>query len=107
MSREARRGAKGILGDVLRKVPITGVTEIRVPSDIRKVLLMNIENLRENALDIFAKEISKVLSKVDVQSMVDETLRNYTLRVEAKIDLLPKGRRAKGAKNSKRSKGTK
>ena len=102
MSRSIRRGAQGILGDVLRKVPLTGVSDIRVPSDIRKVLLLNIENLRENALDIFAKEISKVLSKVDVQRMVDDVLRNYTLRVEAKIDLLPKGRRAKAGKKGKK-----
>jgi hypothetical protein len=63
---------------------------------------MNIDNLRENALDIFAKEISKVLSKVDVQHIVDDVLRNYTLRLEAKIDLVPKGRRAKGGKKGRK-----
>jgi hypothetical protein len=101
MSRELRRGAK-ILGEVLRKVPISGAAEIKVPSDIRRVLLANVDNLRENALDIFAKEISKVLSKVDVQHIVDNVLKNYTLRLEAKIDLIPKGRRAKGGKKGKK-----
>jgi hypothetical protein len=101
MSRELRRGAK-ILGDVLRKVPITGAAEIKVPSDIRRVLLANVDNLRENALDIFAKEISKVLSKVDVQHIVDNVLNNYTLRLEAKIDLIPKSRRTKSAKKGKK-----
>lgn len=102
MSRGMRRGAKGILGDVLRKVPLSGAAEIKVPSDIRRVLLANVDNLRENALDIFAKEISKVLSKVDVQHIVDDVLRNYTLRLEAKIDLVPKGRRTKGGKKGQR-----
>lgn len=91
MRKQFQRGAKGILGDVLRKVPLSGVSEIRVPSDIRRILVKNIENLRENALDIFAKEISKVLSKLDIQNIVDDVLKNYTLRVEARVDLLPKG----------------
>lgn len=102
MRKSIRKGAQGLLGDVLRKVPLSGVAEIRVPSDIRRVLVANIENLRENALDIFAKEISKVLSKLDVQRIVDDVLKNYTLRVEARVDLLPKNRAAK--KPSKRGK---
>ena len=89
----SRRGAKGLLNDVLRKVPLTGVSDIRGAGDLRKVLLANVDLLRDNALDIFAKEVSKVLSKVDVQRLVDNVLNNYTLRVEARIDLLPKGRR--------------
>jgi len=82
----------GIFGDVFRKVPLTGVGEIRVPSDVKRILVRNIENLRESALDIFAKEISKVLAKIDVQHILDDVLRNYTLRVEARVDLLPKSR---------------
>lgn len=92
-----KRLHESILGDVLRKVPITGVGEIRVPSDLRRVLVKNIENLRENALDIFAKEISKVLSKLDVQRIVDDVVRNYTLRLEARIDLVPKASKPKAA----------
>lgn len=90
-----KRLQDSILGDVLRKVPITGVGEIRVPSDLRRVLVKNIENLRENALDIFAKEISKVLSKLDVQRIVDDVVRNYSLRLEARIDLVPKAGKPK------------
>lgn len=90
----------GIFGDVLRKVPLTGVGEIRVPSDVKKILVRNIENLRESALDIFAKEISKVLAKIDVQHILDDVLRNYTLRIEARVDLLPKS----GLKSAKKGK---
>jgi hypothetical protein len=95
------RGAKGILEDVLRKVPLSGVSEIRVPSDVRKVLVANIENLRENALDIFSREVSRVLSRVDFQRLVNDVLRNYTLKVEAKIELVPKGR-AKGSRKGRK-----
>lgn len=91
MRKQIRKSAQDIIGDVLKKMPLSGVAEIRVPSDIKRVLVANIEKLRENALDIFAKEISKVLSKLDVQHIVDDVLKNYTLRVEAKVDLLPKG----------------
>lgn len=94
--RKIRKGAQTILGEVLRKVPITGVGEIRVPSDVRRVLLMNVENLRENALAIFAKEVSRVLSKVDFQNIADDVLRNYSLRVEARLDFVPKKRGAAG-----------
>lgn len=95
MRRNIQRGAKGILGDVLRKVPLSGVAEIRVPSDIRRVVVANVENLRENALDIFAKEVSKVLGRLDFQHIIDDVLKNYTLRLEAKVDFLPKGRKTK------------
>jgi hypothetical protein len=98
MRRSVRKGAKGILGDVLRKVPLSGVAEIRVPSDLRRVLVNNIEAVRENALDIFAREISKVLAKIDVQHIVDDVLKNYSLRVEAKLDLVPKRRAKRGKK---------
>ncbi len=102
MKKQFQKKASGLLGDVLRKVPLQGVAEIRVPSDIRRVLVANIENLRENALEVFAREISKVLAKVDFQQIVDNTLKNYTLRIDAKIDLVPKemlkGGKTKGKK---------
>jgi hypothetical protein len=85
-----RKGAQGLLGDVLRKVPLSGVGEIRVPSDIRRVLVQNIEKVRESAVDVFAKEISKVLAKIDVHNIVEDVLQNYSLRIEARIDLTPK-----------------
>ncbi len=86
-----RKGAQGLLGDVLRKVqPLSGVAEIRVPSDIRRVLVQNIVKVRESAVDVFAKEISKVLAKIDVHNIVDDVLHNYSLRIEARIDLTPK-----------------
>jgi hypothetical protein len=95
-----RKGAQGLLGDVLRKVPpLSGVGEIRLPGDIRKVLVQNIEKVRESAVDVFAKEISKVLAKIDVHNIVDDVLHNYSLRIEARIDLTPKnsgeGKKAK------------
>ena len=86
-----RKGAQDLLGDVLRKVPpLSGVGEIRVPGDIRKVIVQNIEKVRESAVDVFAKEISKVLAKIDVHNIVDDVLHNYSLRIEARIDLMPK-----------------
>jgi hypothetical protein len=100
MKKPARRGAKGILEEVLRKVPLSGVAEIRVPSDVRKVLVANIENLRESALDVFSREVSRVLSRVDFQRLANDVLRNYTLKVEAKIELVPKGR-AKGPRKGR------
>ncbi len=81
---------QGLIGDVLRRVPLGNVSELRVPKDIRRVLVANIENLRENAVDVFAKEISKVLSKIDVHNIVEDVLQNYSLRLEARIDLVPK-----------------
>jgi hypothetical protein len=81
---------QGLIGDVLRRVPLGSVPELRVPKDIRRVLVTNIENLRENAVDVFAKEISKVLAKIDVHGIVEDVLQNYSLRLEARIDLVPK-----------------
>lgn len=81
---------KRLIGDVLRRVPLGAVPDLKVPSDIRRVLVANIENLRENAVDVFAKEISKVLSRIDVHNIVEDVLQNYSLRLEARIDLVPK-----------------
>lgn len=90
---KARQGKRrgGLIGDVLRKVqPLSGVGEIRVPSDIRRTIVKNIEKVRESAVDVFAKEISKVLAKIDVHNIVEDVLHNYSLRIEARIDLTPK-----------------
>ena len=99
-----RRSPQGILGDVLRKVPpFSGVAEIKLPTDIRRLLVQNIEKMRENAVDVFAKEISKVLAKIDVHRLVDDVLHNYSLRIEARIDLTPKrGGHEEGRKSSVR-----
>ncbi|MGZ3649731.1 MAG: hypothetical protein ACXVB9_00665 [Bdellovibrionota bacterium] len=88
--RGIRKGAQGLLGDVLRKVPLPGGGELRVPTDIRRALVQNIEKVRESAVDVFAKEISKVLAKIDVHNIVEDVLQNYSLRIEARIDLTPK-----------------
>ena len=98
MSRRIRKSAQEVIGDVLRKVPLGGVGELRVPGDIRKVIVSNVENLRESALQIFANEVSRVLSKIDTQHIVDQVLNNYTLRVEAKLELVPKRRAKKKGK---------
>lgn len=95
MKRKIGRSAQEMIGGVLRKVPLAGVGEIRLPSDIRRIIVSNVENLRENALAIFAKEVSRVLSKVDTQHIVDQVLKNYSLRVEARLDLVPKSRSPK------------
>ena len=85
-----RKGAQDLLGDVLRKVPLPGGGEIPLPGDIRRVLVHNIEKVRESAVDIFAKEISKVLAKIDVHNIIEDVAKNYSLRIEARIDLSPK-----------------
>lgn len=94
MKKRIQRGAQGLIGDVLRKVPISGVGEIKVPSDVRRVLFSNIEKMRESALDIFAKEVARVLSQVDFQKILKDAVDNYTVKIEAKVKLEPKGVRA-------------
>lgn len=93
-----RRSAQDIIGEVLRKVPLSGVAELNVPKEIRKALVANIENLRNGVLDVFAVEISRVLSKLDAQKLADEVFKNYVLKVEAKIELQPKNRARSKAK---------
>lgn len=92
--KKLRRSAQDIIGEVLRKMPLSGVAELNVPKEIRKAVVANIENLRNGVLDVFAVEISRVLSKLDVQKLTDEVLKNYTLKIEANIELKPKGRGA-------------
>lgn len=100
MKRNFQKRAEGLIGDVLRKVPLGGVAEIRVPGDLRRVIVANVESLRENALAILSKEIARVVSQVDVQRIVDHVLRNYTFHVEARVGFSPK-------KKSTRKKGKK
>jgi len=100
-----QRLQQSLLGDVLRKATMSGVGEIRLPGDLKKAIVSNMDKMRENALEIFAKEISKLLAKVDVKHIVDDVLQNYTLRVEARIDLVPKG--AAAAKGEAKRKAAK
>lgn len=87
---------EGILSDVLKKMPISGVAELRIPADMKSVIVRNVESLRESALDIFAHEVSKVLSRLDVQRIADDVFKNYSLNIQAKIELHPKKRSKKG-----------
>lgn len=79
-------GARSLIEEVLRKIP----GELKVPSDVRQVLIKNVEGLRSGVLDIFSTEIAKTLSKVDFQRMLVDVMRNYTVHLDAKIDLIPK-----------------
>lgn len=81
-----RKLSESLLGDVIRKAAIGG----GLPSDVKRVVVDNIESLRESAVDIFAQEVSKVLSRLDVQRIADDVFRNYTLHLEAKLELKPK-----------------
>jgi hypothetical protein len=90
MKRRLNMSGANVIGEVLRRASLSGVGEIRLPGDLRRALVSNIEKMRENALDVFAKETSKVLSKIDIMHIIDDVLQNYTLKVEAKIDLVPK-----------------
>ncbi len=100
MKKKIQRSAHGLFGDVLRRVPLS----VDVSADLRRVLVSNVEKLRDNATDIFAKEISKVLAKIDVNHIVDDILQNYTVRLEARIDLVP---RAGGPRDRSTRKGKK
>jgi len=88
MRRKERKG--GLIGEVLRKVPLGGGEGLSLPSDVRRVLVQNIEKVREAAVDILAKEISKVVSRIDVHNIIEDVAKNYSLRIEARIDLTPK-----------------
>ena len=81
-----RSGARFLIEEILRKVP----GELKVPSDVKRALLNNVEGLRSGVLDIFSTEIAKTLSKVDFQRMLVDVMRNYTIHLDAKIDLIPK-----------------
>jgi hypothetical protein len=93
-----KSGARALIEEILRKVP----SELKVPSDVRKVLLNNVDGLRSGVLDIFSTEIAKMLSKVDFQRMLVDVMRNYTVHLDAKIDLIPKSGHKNGLKNSKK-----
>jgi hypothetical protein len=88
-----RKLGETLLGDVLRKAAAGGVDGLRLSTDVKRVVVENIEGLRESAVDIFAHEVSKVLSRMDVQRIADDVFRNYTLHVEAKLELQPKKKR--------------
>lgn len=105
MKREKHpRSRQGFLGDVLRRVPLSGVAELKMPKDIHRVLVQNIEKVRESAVDIFAKEISKVLARIDVHNIVDDVLQNYSLRIEARIDLSPKHKETSRSRPARKGK---
>ena len=102
MRKKRNTKKQGSFVDVFRKGAFSGVTELRMPKEIRRALLANIENIREGALEIFAQEVSRVLSKVDFQRVVNDVLQNYTLNLEARITLSPKKKSKDITKATKR-----
>lgn len=103
MSQRKKTGksAQDILGEVLRRAPLFGVADLNLPKEIRRSLAGNIENLRNGVLDIVAVEVSRVLGKIDLEKLTDYVLKNYSLRLEAKIELAPK-KRKNGASKAKK-----
>ena len=95
--KKRQRREPGLFSDMLRKVQFSG--DLLPRADIRKIVVSNIENLRDNALDVFASEVSKMLNRMDAQKILHAVLAGYTIKLEARINLEPKDKkvRLKGA----------
>lgn len=98
-----RRGGKAqdriqeILADVLRRVPLTSnMGEIKLPQELMLALQANIEKSRTSILNVLSREITKVLSRIDAQSVIEELLRNNRVKIQAEIILEPKEKKRRG-----------
>lgn len=89
------RKSKGshFIADVFRKRPFTVVSDLKGTGEISKLLLSNMGAFRSNITEVLSKEVSKVINKVDVSKLLHQVLKDYTIKVEAKIEFQPKSKK--------------
>jgi ribosomal protein RSM22 (predicted rRNA methylase) len=80
-----------ILGDVMRRLPLSqGMSDITLPKELLGALQANIEKSRAGVMNVLSREITKVVSRVDAQTVLEEILRNNRIKIQAEIILEPK-----------------
>jgi hypothetical protein len=91
-----RTKTKGIFSEVLKRVSITPGMELKLPKEILQAIQLNIEKTRDSVLSILSKEISRVVATIDTQSVLEEILRNHSIKIQAEIILEPKNKKKRG-----------
>lgn len=83
MQKRIRASASDLLSEIVKRVSVSSVGELRVPGDVLSILQTNLD-----------KFLSKVVSKIDVNSLLDDLARDYKIRISAEVILEPKKSRA-------------
>ncbi len=84
MQRKIRASAGDLLGDLMRRISVSGVGELKVPRDVVSLLQVN-----------FDKLLSSALSRLDVNRVLEDVLRDYRIKISAEVTFEPKNHKAK------------
>jgi hypothetical protein len=101
-SEENRSGVA--LGETLKKVFATGVsaafmteenirsylTELKLPKEFLNILLQQANKSKEELMGRVGKEISGVLSRIDVVKELSKFAENHKFKITAEIEILKK-----------------
>lgn len=96
---KAQDRLQDILGEVVRLVS-PAVAERGLPKELMTALLASIEKGRDGLLRTLSQEITRLSSRVDIQRLIEEILRNHKIRVE--IHLEPKPKKKRGTRQNVR-----
>jgi hypothetical protein len=101
-SEDSRTGAA--LGDTLKKVFAAGVsaafmteegirsylTDLKLPKEFLNILLQQANKSKEELMSRVGKEISGVLSKIDVVNELSKFAENHKFKITAEIEIIKK-----------------
>lgn len=90
--------------NVLKKMPLAGVGDLKAATDVLNDLLASVEKARHGLQDVIAHEAAKVFSKVDFQRIVNDIVQNYSLKVSAEIHFEPKSAGKSGSVKKRKGK---
>lgn len=88
--RKRQEKIQDFVGDVLRP---------RLPKEIVEGVLSNVEKVRQGVLNSFSTEVSKMVSRLDVQKLTEELAKNYKVKINAEISFEPRDSRGKKRAN--------
>ncbi len=91
-----RQKTQGILGEVLKRMPMSQMGELKLPKEILHQIQFNIEKTRDSILGIISNEVSRVASTIDAQRVLEEVLQNHRIRFSAEIVFEPKNNKRRG-----------
>jgi hypothetical protein len=86
MQKKIRAHAEDLIGDLLKRLPVTAVGELKLPKDMRSLIQGNLDRWLSNAL-----------SRLDVNRVLEDLLSDYRIKISAELTFEPK----KGKKKRK------
>jgi len=108
-NKEAAEGAKGFLGDALKKVFTAGVgaafmteesvraylSELKLPKEVLTVVLQSAQKTKEDITGKVTQELLNVIQKIDFVKEFSKFAETHKFKISAEIEILKKDKASK------------